>query len=250
MSSPSWLIPWTARGPSGAVTDNLLWRHERLYVMDNHRLALWCWWQHLEASRRWTYVHVDRHYDALWLRFNPWKSDATAEHRHSLEAFRKARTSDGDDTFELYRWDTITSALWCLHGDMIGEVVLATADEGDNPQLPRSVHVRPWSLPGYLAHLAAADQEDGPPCIVDVDVDYFAWHDLDGAYGQVFSDVYIRDLGRSLKAGLDSGQFGVVTVALSPSTTGSWLLAEHVLSLLLEPFPEYAAFEAEAPERP
>lgn len=73
---------------------------------------------------------------------------------------------------------------------------------------------------------------------------------LGGVGGQVFSDVYIRELGRSLKAGLDAGRFGVVTVALSPSTTGSWQLAESLLSLLLEPFPDYAAFKAGAPGGP
>jgi len=247
MTSPSWLIPWTARGRSGPVTDNLLWHHERLYVMDNHRLALWCWWQHLEESRRWTFVHVDRHYDALWLRFNPWKKNTTAAHHLSLEAFRNARTIDGTASFALYRWDASTSALWSLHADVIEEVVFATADEGDDPCIPDSTHLQPWSLPTHLAFLADPNLEDAPPCIVDVDIDYLSWQAPDGACGQVFSDAYIRDLGLSLKAGLDSGRFGVVTVALSPSTTGSWQLAEHLLSLLLEPFPEYAVFAAEAP---
>jgi hypothetical protein len=67
-----WLIPWRERGYSGQVRDNLLWRLDRLYVMDNHRLALWCWWQRLPESERWHYLHVDCHYDALWHIFNPW----------------------------------------------------------------------------------------------------------------------------------------------------------------------------------
>ena len=60
-----WLLPWKERGASGALKDNFLWRSERLYVMDNHRLALWCWFQHIEEWHNWTYVHIDRHFDAL-----------------------------------------------------------------------------------------------------------------------------------------------------------------------------------------
>ena len=181
MTSPSWLIPWTTRGPSGPVADSLLWHHDRLYVMDNHRLALWCWWQHLKESARWTFVHVDRHYDALWLRFNPWREGTTAEHHSSLDAFRTARIVDGTDSLELYRWDTLVSAFWSLHAGVIAEVIFATADEGEDPRIPDSTHLQPWSLPNDLAFLADPNQEGAPPCIVDVDIDYFAWQTPDGA---------------------------------------------------------------------
>jgi hypothetical protein len=248
MVSSSWLIPWEARGMSGPVCDSLLWRHERLYVMDNHRLALWCWWQHLAESDRWTYVHIDRHFDAFWLPSNPWKRDATAEHRTDLGAFRNAQTKDGNAQFNLYRWDTVTSALWCLHGETIDRVVFATANEGDDPRIPNATYVRPWSLLGQLADLASTKDKSAPPCIVDVDIDYFTWQHRNGMCGQLLSDEFVGEVGRLLKAGLTTGRFGVVTVALSPSTTGSWRLAEHLLSLLLESFPEYEAFRAQEPQ--
>lgn len=215
--------------------------------MDNHRLALWCWWQHIDESARWTYVHIDRHYDALWMSFNPWSVETLTAHRSDLAAFRAATINDGNSEMALYRWDTITSALWRLYTQQIEEVIFATADEGDDPRLPRSQHIKPWSILGQLSHLSEARDDCERPCIVDVDIDYFAWQGLDRAFGQVFADDYVRQLGKCLKAGLDTGRFGVVTVALSPSTTGTWELAERLLAILLEPFPEYVEFATGAP---
>lgn len=234
-----WLIPWTGRGKSGPVNDRFLWNDGRVYVMDNHRLALWCWWQHLSEATSWTYLHVDRHYDALWLKWNPWRLGSTPIHRTDLTSFREAKTDDGGAHFELYRWDTITSALWSLHGDVIREVIFASGDEGDDPFLPRSRRINPWKLPELMAYLAEADDSGGlpTPCIADIDLDYFTHHDLDGAFGQVFSDGFIEEIGESLYEGVESGRFGVATIALSPETTGSWDLAEHILSKLLLRFP-------------
>lgn len=229
-----WLIPWRSRGKSGAVSDNFLWRHGRLYVMDNHRLALWCWWQHLEESDHWHFTHVDRHYDALWQQFDPWPVHSQPIHRRDLGAFRSATiTCAGDDDCELYRWDTITSALWSLHKESLLEVRFAGADEGDKPQIPRAQFYRPWSLPGLLQRVSAPAEHLEYPEILDIDLDYFTYHDLDGAFGRVYSRAYLRTLATAIRDGLANDRFGVVTIALSPETTGSWALAEDLLRMVL-----------------
>jgi hypothetical protein len=242
-----WLIPWTQRGRSGPVRDNLLWRNDRVYVMDNHRLALWCWWQHLDESAYWTFHHVDRHYDALWEKANPWPKHIKDEHRISIDAFRSARWASRDGDFDLYRWDTITSSLFSLHGDQILETTFATNHEGDRPALARAQDIAPWSLPSHFRSLAEREKGLTFPRIIDIDVDYFTHQDLDGPFGQVFSDTFIRELGDSIRIGLDNGQFGIVTIALSPETTGSWPLAERILQLLLEPLGMAGEFASAAP---
>jgi hypothetical protein len=244
-----WLIPWRERGRSGPVNDNLLWHHDRLYIMDNHRLALWCWWQRLAESIHWHYLHIDRHYDSLWQTFAPWPEHTRPTHRENLSEFRAATVNlrDGGDPSELYRWDTITSALWSLHREQLAEVSLATANEGDVPAIPQARHVDPWGLPAHVSHLAERGDEPDYPRVVDVDVDYFSRRDVGGTFGPVFSDDYVAEVGRALRRGLDTGRFGVVTIALSPETTGSWTLAERLLSVLLASFPEYGEFVAGAP---
>lgn len=245
----NWLLPWRERGRSGPTHDSLLWQHGRLYVMDNHRLALWCWWQHLDEASRWSYHHVDRHFDALWEKENPWSKHTTAQHRTDLNSFRSARfrTDKGREEFELYRWDTITSALLSLHGSQIGDITFASANEGDRPSVKKAMDIAPWKLPSHLRYLADPDESPLVSHIIDIDIDYFTHQDLDGPFGQVFSDDYIRELGESIRCGLENDRFGVVTVALSPTTTGSWELAERLTVTLLNPLGLDREFLAGAP---
>jgi len=124
---------------------------------------------------------------------------------------------------------------------------LATADEGDRPLISRHMDIDPWELLGHLRFLSEEPVQPMHRNIVDIDIDYFTHHDLDGPFGQVFSDAYIASVGESLQRGIESGSFGVVTIALSPSTTGSWQLAERIAARLLEPLGLAAAFASGAP---
>ena len=245
-----WLIEWKDRGCSGPVQDNFLWRSDRLYVMDNHRLALWCWWQHLDDHPRgWNYLHIDRHYDARWQRepARPWSRFYSPSHKSDLSSFRQAKFSDKGVEMNLYRWDAITSALWVLDkDDRIRSWAFATAGEGDAPRVPNPEDINPWDLPARLRWMAKPSEEE-LSSIIDIDIDYFTYSRDDGLSGQVLSDQYLRELGSALSEGLANNRFGVVTVALSPSTTGSWQLAEELCWALLEGCPSLPELRAGAP---
>ena len=242
-----WLIPWRSRGRSGRDTDHFLWNDGRLYLMDNHRLALWCWWQHLDESERWTYFHIDRHFDAAWQNFNPWPSHTRPEHRSDLAAFRRATVAVDGNSFALYAWDTITTALWSMEGARLDEVLFATGDQGDAPQGLTAEHIDAEDLLGRLAALAADDTAPRPPCIIDIDIDYFVWRELDGTVGFRFADSQLAAIGQTLTAGLTNGRFGLVTIALSPETTGSWELAEQTLGVVFQSLATYQDFTDGAP---
>ncbi|MCX6026884.1 MAG: hypothetical protein NTY23_11605 [Chloroflexi bacterium] len=242
-----WLLPWTERGRSGALHDSFLWRAGKLYVMDNHRLALWCWWQHLSAAQLWTFVHIDRHYDSAWESCNPWLQHHQPVHRADLTEFRDATWPTRNGTEKLYRWDTICSALRSLDNDKIEDWIFATADEGDMPAILRARHLKPWAVPACLRFLADPE-EMVKDCIIDIDMDYFAHKDLDGPFGSVYSDNYLRELGSALALGIQNGRFGVVTIALSPTTTGNWQLAEALCETLLWAFPEAGQLWEGAPK--
>jgi len=242
-----WLITWKERGRSGPVHDSFLWRHDRLYVMDNHRLALWCWWQHLDNDPRgWNFLHIDRHYDALWQRARPWIKHHNPSHRSDLSSFRQAKFSEQGEELELYRWDVITSALLTLDGDKIHNWAFATAGEGEPPPIPDLQTIDPWNLPARLRWMAKPSEED-LSSIIDIDIDYFTHFDDDGLFGRVFSDQYLRELGSALGEGLTNDSFGVVTVALNSSITGSWQLAEELCWALLEGYPSLPELRAGAP---
>jgi hypothetical protein len=242
-----WLIPWKERGRSGPVKDSFLWHSDRLYVMDNHRLALWCWWQHLDNDRRgWNFFHVDRHYDALWQRARPWLDYHNPNHRLDLNSFRQAKFSEQGEELNLYRWDVIISALLTLDGKKIHRWVFATAGLGESPPISNLEFINPWNLPAQLRWMATPNGEE-LPSIIDIDLDYFTYFDDNGFFGRVFSDQYLRELSSTLGEGLTNKRFGVVTVALSPTTTGSWQLAEELCWALLESHPDLPELREGAP---
>lgn len=45
--------------------DNLvfLWNSDKVYVMDNHLAAAWCWMQKCNEDVRYKFLHIDRHND-------------------------------------------------------------------------------------------------------------------------------------------------------------------------------------------
>jgi hypothetical protein len=243
-----WLLPWKERGSSDPVNDSFLWRSDCLYVMDNHRLALWCWWQHLNSeTRSFDFLHIDRHYDTLWLEACPWRNHYEPAHRSDLESFRQAKFIEQNEEFHLYRWDVIASALFILDGEKIRNWAFTSPAEGDAPPIPYMQCISPENLPALLKRMAQPNDHE---ClsIIDIDLDYFTrLNKENGSSTKVFSDKYMHELNSALVEGLSNSRFGVVTVALSPTTTGSWQLAEELCWALLDGLPSLPALRAGAP---
>ena len=45
-----WLVPFKGRNRSLSFDQNFLWRKDNIFIMDNHRAALWCWLQHMSPE--------------------------------------------------------------------------------------------------------------------------------------------------------------------------------------------------------
>ena len=58
-----WIIPFQGRNASLAHNQNLLWKTNNIYIMDNHRAALWCWLQEINKSKKYNVFHLDKHSD-------------------------------------------------------------------------------------------------------------------------------------------------------------------------------------------
>lgn len=234
-----WLIPFVTRGHSGPLDVNFLWKAAEwpVYVMDNHRLALWCWWQHLEPDERHGLIHIDRHYDCLWSPECPaWRAHSE-EHRTELEAYLAATWCDDRDPLTLYRWDNIISGLVALDGEQLDESerCFATGCEGSRPRFNHS----PWRLWDLLENLKwkLVENDGKHRWLVDIDLDYFtSEHPAENRH-LVVSRTLIGEVGRTAFQGIGAGSVACVTVALSPETTGSWDLAEEILAILCESWP-------------
>jgi hypothetical protein len=232
------LIPFRGRNRSGPIDVNFLWRWGRLYVMDNHRLALWCWWQHWESRPIWRLLHIDRHYDALWSIYNPWPSHSTEEHRRELDQYLSATVTEGADDLALYRWDNYLAAFLSLHADRIKRVVLATAKEGAPPTRGPLDNCGPWDLMREVQFTVSDKEKDPTPWILNIDLDYFVCQIRPEAYVRLHADVFLAELAQIIKKGYEQGIFRVITIAMSPEPAGGWAMADHLLKVLLAPWPE------------
>ena len=61
MPRGEWLVPFKGRNASGVYNRNFPWRSGTVYVMDNHRAAMWCWLQHVDPGQAHSLFHMDRH---------------------------------------------------------------------------------------------------------------------------------------------------------------------------------------------
>jgi hypothetical protein len=231
-----WLHPFMGRNLSEAYNLNFLWRAGSLYVMDNHRAALWCWWQHLDESSAWNLLHVDYHTDALSSNLHRWLQHLPPRDASLNTYLEHSYRADGH-TFPVFSWQNYLSIFLATDGKLLDRVLFATAGEGDPPRHEALENIDSWRLLEELQAIAAAPNTRGTsPWIVNIDLDYFT-AEIEKNHSQirVFDDAYVSALGVALAEGLRRQHIRIATVALSPETTGGWHMAEELMRILLEP---------------
>ena len=77
-STTEFLLPFAGRNHSGATNQNLLCKAGNVYIMDNHRAAMWCWLQEVPEDGVVGLFHIDEHYDTLYSRIDEWKASLPA----------------------------------------------------------------------------------------------------------------------------------------------------------------------------
>lgn len=218
----SFLIPLANRGASASSQDNVLWNDGKVYVMDNHRLALWCWFQKLEKNKRYNLFHIDAHPDmsesALkYFHHDLWTMD--------LKTYRE--TWQDDINMPLFRWDNYIEIFLKRYPELIGQTFSATHHLGSNKTL--SEDIRAYDLIKFSQGVFSGGKYvNDLPWIVNLDLDYF----FSAAPEKLllFSEDYMKKLAESLSLGLSNGMIAILTISLSPECCGSWKKAESVLS--------------------
>jgi hypothetical protein len=223
-----WIIPFAGRYKSGWWNQNFLWRNEVVYIMDNHRAALWCWLQHLEQGTKYDLIHVDRHSDALHSRIGSWIEKLADLDKLTIQKYLERR----------YRIDAVVESpvICCgnylsiflrLYPDSVDRLLFATAGEGDEPQWQRIIKVDPLKLSAYLE-----SELSGGSNIVNIDLDYF--FDRYKPQVLIFSDEFVRKMFKIIRKGISKKTVTVLTIALSPEWCGGWKRAEALLSVICE----------------
>ena len=217
----SFLIPLQDRGESASATDNVLWNQDNVFIMDNHRLALWCWFQKIDQNSRCNLFHIDAHPDMSESALKYFKHDLW---KISLEDYRSALQTDINTP--LFRWDNYIEIFLQKYPELVGKTVSATHHLGSGKEL--SEEIRPYDLVKFMQGLFSGVKfVNDLPWIVNLDLDYFFSAAPEKL--QLFSDDYVEALSNSINSGLKNGMIKVLTISLSPECCGSWEKAEMML---------------------
>lgn len=217
----SFLIPLVKRGDSASAKDNVLWNKDKIYVMDNHRLALWCWFQKLDKNKRYNLFHIDAHPDMSESALKSFNHDLWTM---SLSEYREAWQADIN--MPLFRWDNYIEVFLQKYPELVGKTVSATHHLGSTKEL--SEEVKAYDLVKYLHGIFSQEKYVNElPWIMNLDLDYF--YSAAPEKLMLFSDEFIKSLTDSIELGLSNGMIEVLTISLSPECCGSWEKAENLL---------------------
>jgi len=162
MSNGEWIIPYKAWAPSMATEVNFLYRYQNIYVSDNHRVALWCFFKHLNLDKKYQYLHIDAHYDALGGATRDFERLNVDLRKISIQEFLTLPTSAGKPN--LIRWDNYHPILFEAF-DILSEKYFLTQKKGR--PYPDLKEIELDQLPSTVSHLKKDLH------FLNLDLDYF-----------------------------------------------------------------------------
>jgi len=222
------LVPFAGRNESYSQDVNFLWNSDNIYIMDNHRVAAWCWAQHVKTLKKFSFLHIDYHWDCA-----PGRAMNISLLEGKLEDYLDAETTDSADAYKLkmYRWDNFIEPFFDYARDKIDYRNFAVQqDASDGPQdIKRLELILPADLSSFSVECYTKS-----PLIIDVDMDYFIADDGTGRHFRMFSKEYSEAVWRVIRNARDQNCLAVLTIALSPDCCGGWPLAEQLCSELCQ----------------
>lgn len=229
MTQWEWIVPFKGRNQSGAYDQNFLCRSGNIYVMDNHRAALWCCLQQVNLRQPHSLIHIDRHTDTLQSQMDEWIANLPTW-AAGIDQHLGKNYYCGGLNCPVIRWDNYLSIYLHEFGSNLTTLRFLTHDEGDAPNHDDTVCSPMWDLPKNISYWLSKEEA---PWIVNIDLDYF-FCDADGHPVRMVSDEYLEKVFAELKGALDRGIVGVVTLCLTPdSFTPGWDATEELAARVL-----------------
>lgn len=224
------------RKHSEAYGLNLLLNEEKIFIMDNHLAAGWCWLKKLDIERQYNLFHIDRHYDLLKSQLEWWIESLNQQNVNlqaiSIEELVSLRYSNErlptNDSYPIFRWDNYIPILDRMYPYLIGHSTFATHKDGDNADDMEASEVDPWQLPDNLSYWLTNGTNEW---ILNLDIDYF-FTNIDEEYIQLFTDEFVIQIAKEIKKSLS--KIKVLTIALSPEMCGGWDKSERVARLITD----------------
>lgn len=238
------------QNPSGSDNLNILYKEKNVYIMDNHLAAIWCWYQALDLSHKYSLLHIDQHYD---LGINQIKEGKALIKKNKLNISTISATElTGYKVYnkhinppltQLFLWDNYINLFRLLNPKVIDETIFATQQQGSfNYKKKGSLQVENWDLQNGLSYLISKKHNGSKKWIVNLDIDYFFanyYCDGDCVDGeeefifQYLTDDFIRIICREIRKELNN-VIAVLTISMSPECCGGWSNTIRVINIIAE----------------
>lgn len=222
-------IPLIQKSLSTDISDNFFYQYDNIYLMDNHRLALWAWIREIDLGKKYNLIHIDAHPDMSKAAINDYQNKNLKIENMSLDEYRTIE----QDQFKvpLFRWDNYLPIFQYAYAkNFINETSLSfTHHQGSKEALANdleSIYLLREMENIFTDKIFINDNQ----WIVNLDLDYFFASQPSKTF--LFSDEYISLIGKYLKIGLDKKIIKVLTIAFSPECCGSWENAEFAFNKL------------------
>ena len=200
---------------------NFLAKTGKIYIMDNHLAAFYCWSKEIDLSKDYALLHIDRHHDLgealVKNSFQPYKKRDFKN--MSLAKMLKLKTNG----FQMMQWDNFIELFHAFH-----PLVIKHMDFIGEQKLPRKFShcklrkLKPWlkrELPIRELIDYSNPTNDGGR-IVDLDIDVFFKEIKPGQYQEILTKKELQKFAERFEMMLKGAD--IVTIALSPECCGGW----------------------------
>lgn len=197
-------------------TLNELYNDGKVYIMDNHMAAAWCWGQKLDISSKYNLFHIDKHYDLLNGSTNTNITQLNSQgfnlQKSSIENYVDIRDNQNN---KIFRYDNYLTIFRGLYPGIFNQIKFATHKDGTIPSDWNLYEAEIFDLPGNLKYWI----EEAPgKWIINIDIDYFFDKDDNDVYFQFLTDDYVNYVAQQLFKVINKIQ--IITIALSPTFCG------------------------------
>ncbi|MDD4990103.1 MAG: UPF0489 family protein [Candidatus Pacebacteria bacterium] len=228
----------------GASRDGFLWKEsEKIYVMGNHRLALWCWLQIDNiCSQDYELIHIDGHFDCSFstLADDMYGMPGSIKKLKDIEYYRGLKYEDG---IHKVLWDNFLSVaikvgLFSHYYFFVNQQSIEDDTLFNNEWLGinKSQYDYCPDVRAAMDSICSLLKSSSKKYILNIDLDYF-YKEVEADYEFLVPYKVIKSFFTGVKAKFDN--VVLMTIALSPSfswkedggTTSALSIAKSIFNM-------------------
>lgn len=213
------IIRFKGKNISGSTKTNFLYKIDNLFLMDNHRMALWCWSRYFNTNKKYNLIHIDKHYDTTDGIIDKKNIHLIPKRIDLLNAndYDEYQIELNHEKISLFTWDNYLPIFHFLKKSEISQYSFFTHNVGElSKKLKLKIHEHSVSkLIGIKNYVF-----ENNFTIINLDIDYF-FSDFESGYQILFSEEIINIIVENIILFLKSDNV-CITIALSPDCCGGW----------------------------